>query len=161
MVINQKFSEKINSLDLSVIICTFNRSMVLSQTLQDFLKQKGVKELDWELLVIDNNSTDDTRQVVESFQRKLSSILKYVFVSRQGKNYALNHGIREARGRVIAFTDDDVRIDEYWISNIMKAVNCYSEIGFGGRVLAQIDFSLPRWVKTNGKFKFRGNNCVS
>jgi hypothetical protein len=93
----------------SVVIATYNRARDLRDTLQSLagLDADGP----WEVIVVDNNSPDDTRQVVASMAAGFPVELRYVFEREQGRSPALNAGIRAARGRIIATTDDDVRVE--------------------------------------------------
>jgi len=71
--------------------------------------------LRWDAIVIDNNSTDGTRAVVERHIAGFPVALRYLFEPRQGRSSALNAGIAAARGSVLAFTDDDVRVVNGWL----------------------------------------------
>ncbi len=86
------------TMDISVIVCTHNRSAALRQTLLSLSEMETPQNLCWEILVVDNNSTDDTRQVVESFHAGLLPNLRYIFERRQGLSFARNRGVAEARG---------------------------------------------------------------
>src|SRR5678815_492050 len=106
-----------DELDISVVISTYNRASVLPAAIESILRQNA-PEVNYELIVVDNNSTDDTRQVVESFSNRN---VRYVFEAKQGPSHGRNAGIANARGRIIAFTDDDVRPAADWLSNIKRA----------------------------------------
>src|SRR6185503_12073323 len=100
-----------SSLDATVLICTYNRATLLGETL-DTLARCRTRELAWDVLVVDNNSSDETRQVVTSRIASYPVVLRYLFEPRQGKSNALNTGLAATDAAVIAFTDDDVRVDE-------------------------------------------------
>ena len=68
------------------------------------------------MLVVDNNSSDQTREVVEEFADRYPGRFRYLFEPQPGKSYALNSGIREARGTVLAFIDDDVTVEPSWLT---------------------------------------------
>lgn len=133
-------------MDISVIICTYNRCESLRQTLQtccDLVIPEGVT---WELLVVDNNSTDNTKQICEEFTGKLP--LRYSFEPRQGLSCARNRSIREATGELLFFTDDDVDVDKYWLSSIWDGAQRHPEaVFFGGRVLPSWEKAPPDWVQ--------------
>jgi glycosyltransferase involved in cell wall biosynthesis len=96
------------SLDLSVVICTYNRSSLLVRALESLEFQEPA-DLAYEVLVVDNNSSDDTRNVAQHFVEKRPPRFRYIFEPKQGLSYARNAGIANARAEDIAFTDDDVR----------------------------------------------------
>jgi glucosyl-dolichyl phosphate glucuronosyltransferase len=100
---------------VSVIIPTFNRATLLGETLDSLahLKPQGIP--DWEVLVVDNNSTDETAEVVQSREAAFPVPLRYEFEAAQGRSNALNRGILVTSARVLAFIDDDVVVAERWL----------------------------------------------
>jgi glycosyltransferase involved in cell wall biosynthesis len=100
---------------VSVVIPTFNRASLLGETLDSLadLQPRAVK--DWEVLVVDNNSSDDTAWVVRSRQASFPVALRYAFEPAQGRSNALNCGIAATAAPVIAFIDDDVVVAERWL----------------------------------------------
>jgi glycosyltransferase involved in cell wall biosynthesis len=133
-----------STVPLSVVICTWNRAESLRRTL-DSLCQIEALESPWELLVIDNNSTDQTREVVESFRDRLP--LRYIFEREQGLSVARNRALREFTGDVLVFTDDDVRVDRGWLAAAAAAIEAHPAIGFlGGRVKPSYPYGRPRWL---------------
>lgn len=105
-------------IDISVVICTYNRCESLKSTLDSFLKQECDGTFDYEVIIVDNNSKDKTKNVVESYNQKFNSHLKYVFEQNQGLSYARNRGIKESKGKIIAFTDDDCIVERRWLLKI-------------------------------------------
>ena len=94
-----------------------------------------------EVVVVDNNSTDDTKPVVDSFIARGCSNLRYVFEGRQGLSYAVTQQ-SEAHSPILAVTDDDVRVAPDWVSTIKRTFESHVDVGWiGGKV-------LPRWVST-------------
>ena len=89
---------------LSAILCTFNRAELLSQTLESILGQT-LDRSNFELIVIDDGSMDDTRKVVESFERRLP--LRYAYQANAGLASARNHGIYRSQAPLLLFLDDD------------------------------------------------------
>ncbi|WP_298435878.1 glycosyltransferase [Geobacter sp.] len=141
-------------MDISVIICTFSRQGYLYKVLLDLLSQESVSQISYEVLVVDNNSTDNTKGVCEEFTTKYPDVFRYVFEERQGKTFALNTGIRESRGRIVAFTDDDVVIDKRWLFSINQAFVVHRDCkAFGGRVLPLWPDTLPPWIAKEGVFR--------
>src|SRR5271154_5729585 len=92
---------------ISVIICTYNRSHSLGKTIESVASESLTPSLGWEILVVDNNSKDKTRQVVEGFMFRYPEQIRYIFEPKQGISYARNAGIKESRGEILAFIDDD------------------------------------------------------
>jgi GT2 family glycosyltransferase len=127
-----------------VIVCTHNRAHRLEQTLNSLQQMTVPFNLPWELIIVDNNSSDDTKEVIDNFVNKSSLNIKYVFERGQGLSRARNMGIQEASGNIIAFTDDDCIVDQYWITSISKEFHAdESIVGIGGRVLLYNKMDRP------------------
>jgi GT2 family glycosyltransferase len=104
------------------------------------------ESIEWEVLVVDNNSSDRTRLVCEEFCRNYRGRFRYLFEPRQGLSHARNAGIREARGVILAFTDDDVIVDISWLQNLTSELSEGGWAGAGGRILPQGSFPRPDWL---------------
>ena len=133
-------------LRLSVIMPTYNRSSVLRRTLESCM-QLDLRGIDVQILVVDNNSTDQTQQVLDSFRNRLP--LVPLFERKQGKNQALNRGLNyQDLGDIVVFTDDDVNVDVQWLSNIADVVARWPGYSvFGGMI--EVAWPVPRlpgWV---------------
>lgn len=153
-----------NKPEISVIICTYNRGDRLVALLDKLKNQNMVNgRFDWELVLVDNNSIDDTRTIVKNYIDKNRLSINYVFEARQGKSFALNSGIAAAAGDCLAFTDDDVILDENWLANVYKAFTDYPQYNcFGGKVLPILEKPLPRWLSASDrKYRFHGGPLVS
>jgi glucosyl-dolichyl phosphate glucuronosyltransferase len=131
---------------ISVILCTRNRCRSLEETLRSAAALKLPASDEWELLIVDNNSSDRTRDVANDFCRRLPRHFRYVLEPQQGKSTALNTGIRAAVGDVLAFTDDDVVFDAEWLGNLTAPLKNGEWAGVGGRTLPKGTASLPRWL---------------
>jgi len=105
-------------INISVIICTYNRSNSLADTLLCLTKQTYESE-NWELIVVDNNSNDNTKEIISELSKQLPN-LTYKFEPQQGLSYARNLGINSAKGEIIAFTDDDVLPEKDWLVQIQN-----------------------------------------
>lgn len=138
-----------NDMKLSVIIATYNRCESLIKTLQSIAEQAGIEKADYEIVVVDNNSTDKTKEVVEGFKRAFPGNLIYLFEQRQGKTFALNKGIESARGEIIAMTDDDCVADRNWLANIREVFSTKNIDLLAGKVTAVFDSELPSWLDIN------------
>lgn len=119
-------------MDVSIVICSCNRADSLRKTLESLVKMVTPLGATWEVVVVDNNSRDTTREVVDAFARNNPGLARYVFEKRQGKSFALNTGLGNARGDIIAFTDDDCIVSHNWIASIIgefEADQCLTGIG--------------------------------
>jgi glycosyltransferase involved in cell wall biosynthesis len=131
---------------ISVILCTYNRCAILENALGSLAVSTLEKSTNWEVLVVDNNSSDRTREVVEEFSSKYPGRFRYLFEPQAGKSHALNAGIREARGDVLAFLDDDVRVEASWLQNLTSALHNEELAGTGGRIVPEWSSPAPRWL---------------
>jgi glycosyltransferase involved in cell wall biosynthesis len=132
---------------VSVLVSTCNRCDKLRMLL-DTMKAKGAAwPTETEVLVIDNNSSDATKQVVTEYTRLENPVFRYLWESEPGKSRALNVGIREARGELIAFTDDDCIPSPNWVASILKEFDSDSELSvLGGRVELYDKRDLPQAI---------------
>ncbi|MFZ4083159.1 MAG: glycosyltransferase [Pirellula sp.] len=117
-------------LSLTVAICTWNRSKLLHETLTRLVEIKDTCD-DWELIVIDNNSTDDTQEVLKNFLGKLP--LRILIEKRQGLSHARNLALQECQSDLLVFTDDDVLVGSDWIRAYRNVVDRFgNDIAFFG-----------------------------
>ena len=131
---------------ITVILCTYNRCESLAKALESAAALALPDSTKWEVLVVDNNSKDETRDVIQGFCRKHTGRFRYLHESQPGKSYALNSGIREATGDVLAFMDDDVTVDPMWLQNLTSALHDGGWVGAGGRILPVWNCSPPTWL---------------
>jgi len=130
----------------SIIICTYNRSASLIDTLRSIREMRVREGIDWEVLVVDNNSTDDTAEKVEEFAKDCHIAVRYHFEPKQGKANALNRGISNARGEILVFTDDDALVDRHWLGFIVDTFNDLTPDCVGGKVLPLWLGARPDWL---------------
>ena len=133
-------------MNITVILCTYNRCRTLEKALSSVAASTLPESIEWEVLVVDNNSRDQTRDVVEDFCARYPGRFRYLFEPHQGKSYALNTGIREARGDILAFMDDDVTVESTWLQNLTAALCSREWAGAGGRILPQWPCAPPSWL---------------
>jgi glycosyltransferase involved in cell wall biosynthesis len=133
---------------ITVILCTYDRHQSLAKALESIAASKLPDSIEWETLVVDNNSTDRTREVVGDFCRRYPGRFRYLFEPLQGKSYALNSGIRESRGTILAFADDDATVEPDWLWNLTSALHDGKWAGAGGRIIPVWPAPLPRWLST-------------
>ena len=133
--------------DVSVIVATYNRGEILRGTLESLINQESAG-VQYEVIVVDNNSTDDTRKTVEEFCKSFASHnLVYCFEPKQGVSYARNKGIVTARAPILAFTDDDIRPAPNWVASIHQAFKGIPDADcVGGKVLPAEETSFPPWL---------------
>ena len=134
-------------MDVTVIICTYNRSSSLLQSLESLREMRIPSGLLWELIIVDNNSTDDTQSMTEKFASASGLPIRYVKELNQGLSFARNRGIREARGEIVTFTDDDVTVDQEWIPNIFKEFSVNNAACIGGKILPVWEIPKPNWLR--------------
>jgi glycosyltransferase involved in cell wall biosynthesis len=140
---------------ISVIVCTYNRSAMLRDTLASLAQMTLPANLGWELLVVDNNSNDDTRHEAEAFAQRSGLNVRHLFEPRPGKSFALNTGIKEAKGELLAFTDDDITVDTHWLVEISKAFEEHNCLAVGGRILPVWHAPKPHWFYEERPFSLR------
>lgn len=133
--------------DVSVIVATYNRSEVLRGALESLLHQETAGTT-YEVIVADNNSTDDTRRVVEELREQSPHVdLIYCFEPQQGVSYARNTGIAHARAPIFAFTDDDIRPALDWVASVDRGFKQFPEADcIGGKVLPDPQAKFPDWL---------------
>lgn len=137
-------------MDATILICTYNRSRLLGVTLDSIAALEAPK-LRWDVMVVDNNSSDDTRAVVEARQADYPVTLHYLFEPRQGKSHALNTGLAHAEGAVIVFTDDDVEVPPEWLEAGVRPLLTRPGLAYtGGPVDPIWETPPPRWLAPAG-----------
>ena len=129
----------------TVLICTYNRADRLAETLDSLRNQEAAPGA-WDVLVVDNNSSDDTAAIVESRIRSFPVPLRYLFERQQGKSYALNAGLTRISTDVVLFTDDDVLLTPGWVRIAMDVLQRNPDIDYvGGPVRPIWGASPPSW----------------
>jgi len=132
-------------MDISVVLATYNRASSLSTTLQTLFQLVYPADLRWELVVVDNNSSDSTSAVIKAFQ--VSFPIRYVLETTQGRAAAINAGIAAATGRIVAFTDDDVLLHSNWLTALKQAFDDYECAAVAGRVIPLWNHPKPDWLE--------------
>jgi glycosyltransferase involved in cell wall biosynthesis len=125
---------------IEVVICTYNNAALLDATLDAVARQCVPEGVDWQVLVVNNNSTDETAEVLEKHSRRIP--LRVVVETKQGLTPARVRGVRETSREWIAFVDDDCLLEEDWVEQAAHFAAEHAECGaFGGQV-------IPRWEQT-------------
>jgi len=138
--------------NITVLVCTLNGCPRLAKTLNCLAASTLPEGAGWELLVVDNNSTDQTRELVADFCRRFPGRFRYLFEPQPGKSFALNSGCCEARGDVLAFLDDDTTVEPTWLQNLTHALDGDEWAGAGGRIVLRWPPSIPAWLSTDGPY---------
>ena len=134
-------------MDVTVVICTYNRAERLQGTLDALREQRVPEGLAWDLLVVDNNSSDDTKHVVERFARAAPMPVTYAFEGQQGQSFARNTGVARATGEVLAFTDDDILPSADWAALCHSIMQDAKVDVLGGRILPRWLAPVPAWLE--------------
>ena len=133
--------------DLTVLVCTFNRCDDLREMLETALAQETDDAFSYDVLVVDNNSTDSTRAMVEQLIARGHANLRYLFEGEQGKSRALNSGLREVRGWIYTIADDDFILPRDWLKQIVAAFRSHPDVAFvSGKVLPLWQGHVPPWL---------------
>lgn len=132
-------------MDLSVVICTWNRADQLAEALERLAEASVGPDVSWELVIVNNNCTDHTNDVVARFADVLP--VRLVMEPRQGLSFARNRGIEVAKGELLLWTDDDVAVGDQWINAYAAAAKRHPECDFfGGPVQPSFEGSPPLWL---------------
>jgi len=132
--------------EISVIIPTFNRSMMIEKTLRSFLDQT-IDEESYEIIVCDNNSTDDTKLVLDRLIEEFPKRIRCFVEKRQGVHYARNSAAKKSEGEILYFTDDDMIAEPDLLENLVKTFDFNPRIGSAtGLVKPLFDKPPPKWV---------------
>jgi glycosyltransferase involved in cell wall biosynthesis len=130
----------------SVVICTWNRSRLLRITLEQMTRLEVPRDAEWELIVVNNNCSDDTDAVLADFRNRLP--LVRLFDPTPGKSHAANLAVQEARGEYIVWTDDDVLVDRDWLKAYLDAfVRWPNATVFAGAIDPWFEVNPPAWLK--------------
>lgn len=132
-------------MDASIVVCTYNRAESLRDTLCALQALQPAPGRTWEVIVVDNNSKDHTKAVVEEAQGAWP-MLRYEFEGAQGLSHARNHGIACARGEVILFTDDDVLPEPDWLEATLAGLERYGADACGGYIAPIWESPPPPWL---------------
>jgi GT2 family glycosyltransferase len=133
---------------VTVAVLTYNRSRRLRETLAGMVRQ-NYPAGGWELIVVDNNSTDDTRDIVLSFAAEVPAP-RLVVETRQGLDHGRNRAIDEAKGDVIVLADDDILVGPDWLAQMVAPFGSDDahRIGVvGGEVVPVFPDGVPPWLE--------------
>ncbi len=135
-----------NPIQFTVAIPTYNGATRLPKLLDKLRSQINTEQLSWEILVVDNNSTDDTAKVIREYQENWIEIypLKYCFESQQGLAFARQRAIEEGKGEWIGFLDDDILPADDWVAVAYKFGKEHPQAGaYGGQIHGEFEVQPP------------------
>jgi hypothetical protein len=113
----------------------------------------------YEVLVVDNNSGDETREVFQRYQEVFGARLRYVLESRQGLSHARNRAAKEAAGDIISYIDDDVKVDPGWLTAVAAAFEKYSPAIVGGKSYLIYPSARPSWLPERAEWLLSRFDC--
>jgi glycosyltransferase involved in cell wall biosynthesis len=130
---------------VTIAICSFNRAESLSRTLDSLVPMRVPSDISWELLIINNNSTDHTDNVISEYIGRLP--VRREFEIRAGKSNALNRAVDIAKGDYIIWMDDDVLVDAGLLTAYVEAFRRWPDAAvFGGRIKPRYEAPVKKWV---------------
>jgi glycosyltransferase involved in cell wall biosynthesis len=134
-----------SDIEVSVVIPTYNRSALLRNAVRSVLTQNT--QVPFEIVIVDNNSQDDTQSVSRALVDEHPKRVRYVVEREQGNAHARNRGVKTATAGIIAFIDDDVTVESNWLTSLKQALDAREDLSFvGGKVLPQWDGPPPSWL---------------
>lgn len=137
---------KESTVNISVIVCTYNGASRLKPVVDSLLGQ-NYDAGGFEILIVDNDSTDKTREVCEGIIRNSpKKHIEYHFEKNRGLSHARNRGIQESKGEIVAFIDDDAVADPTWLLSIHRVLSDPTIHAVGGKVLPIFDKPRPYWL---------------
>lgn len=131
----------IDSMDITVAIPTYNGAARLPEVLQQLQKQINTENLTWEILVVDNNSSDNIQSVINHYQSLLPR-LRYCQELRQGAGFARHQAFHQAEGELVAFLDDDTIPDLGWVRAVADFAQTHPQAGAYGSQIHP-DYAVP------------------
>ena len=141
--------------DVSIVVCTYDRRHLLNSLLGSLVELEDVPDAVWDIVLVDNNSSDGTRELVHEYAGKLP--IRYVYEPQQGKCHALNRAVETAKSALLLFVDDDVVVEPSWLATFWEESQAHPECGwFGGRVKPDWGDGWPRWYSSETAAAFSG-----
>lgn len=140
----------VNKLGVSIVICCYNSAARLPQTLHHLASQKVSPEICWEVIVVDNASTDNTAQIaLELWPLDFPTPLRVVREPQPGLSFARRRGFEEAQYEFVSFVDDDNWVANNWVETVYEIMISRPEVGAcGGRSTAAFEREAPDWFET-------------
>ena len=133
--------------DFSVAIRTYNGEKHLPELLERLRSQVNIDTISWEIVIVDNNSKDNTAKIIQEYQSNwpASYPLKYYFESKQGAAFARKRTVQEAQGSLIGFLDDDNLPESNWVSAAYSFAQSHPKAGaYGGQIHGEFEGEPPQ-----------------
>ena len=146
-------------MNVEIAICTFNRAEFLKATLGRLASIQKPSDIEFRIIVVDNNSSDNSVDIVASAQQETD--IELVSESRQGHCFARNAAIDSANGEFLIWIDDDVLVSDTWLESYLEAFRSQEETSFwGGPIFPVFNHQKPDWIdqhwdKISGCFAYR------
>lgn len=137
--------QQTESLLISVVLCTYNRCELMASALRSVCEQT-LKWMHYEVIVVDNNSTDRTRQHVSEVSQRYTNV-RYCFEAKQGLSHGRNAGLHTARGRYVAYIDDDCTVPTEWLGIAQEIIERTAPAIFGGPYRPFYNTPKPPWYR--------------
>jgi glycosyltransferase involved in cell wall biosynthesis len=129
---------------ISIIICTHNRANIISYCIDSFVSQSASQDL-FEIIVVDNGSIDNTKEIVNTFNTKVKN-LRYVFEEHIGLSHARNRGFEEAKFDWVSYVDDDAKAYPDYVERVLWVIENHNFDCFGGRFFPWYLHPKPKWL---------------
>lgn len=131
----------------SVIFCTYNREKYIYNAMKSIAEQ-DFPYTDYEIVLINNNSTDSTENICNRFREDYPQVrFRYFIETNQGLSYARNRGVKESRGDILVFVDDDATVFESYLPSINIFFDAYPEVNAcGGPIVPVYEVEKPKWL---------------
>lgn len=155
---NDKFAN--DSIQISVVVCTYNRAELLASCL-DSLGKQTLSDDQFEVIIVDNNSTDNTEEISEQYIN-VHPNFRVVIEYKQGLSHARNRGWQEANGEFVAFIDDDAKATPEWGEKILDAFHKVkpTPIAVGGKILPWHNCMPPAWYSDELETRSWGEEAI-
>lgn len=145
----------------TVIVCAYNAENRIIRAIESIVKQQKYDELVSKFLLIDNNSTDKTAEIMKNYESKINNI-QYIFESEQGLSYARLSGVNNTNSEWIIFVDDDNILEENWIIEAYEYIKGNDGLGaFNGSVVPLIEFDITEDEKGRLEVVYPGLACTN
>jgi len=150
MISSPNFAYGSKPMHVSICICTYKRPELLGRLLESLSQQQTQELFSFSVVVVDNDSQESARQVVNEFAERSSIEVIYSVEPRQNIALARNNALENAKGEFVAFIDDDEFAIQNWLLTLFKACQAYQVEGALGPVKPCFEHQPPKWVVKGG-----------